>query len=484
MYFPKPSWQSGPGVPADGFRDVPDVAFPASPAHDNVYVYSGGGGAYYGGTSVAAPVFAGMVALLNHYLVSTGIEKQAGLGNINPALYRLAANTSGLFHDVATGDNSVPCVQGSPNCSNGSLGYGAVSGYDRATGLGSVDLTNLAHQWSSKPPIDSAVVPSVDQNPVYQQPAASGTQPWTYQITLTEEGGVATTLTDFTINGQSQASQISSIFGTAVIPAGGSIKSSGLGFSTLTVPTTVVFGFSGIDASGRTWSTQLSVPFQAAQPAQLVLGLSNAASGQQVFAPGMIMSVYGIQMGLYPALATAIPLPDFLAGITAEVNGISAPLYYVSPTQLNIQIPYETQTGTATLEVDTPYQNVTRTFHVAQAGPGIFTLPDGSVNPSRSGSRGQTYTMFITGEGHVSPSITTGSAPTPRTGTPKPVLPYTLTIGGVDATASIQYIGVPPGLVGVTQINFTVPQAAPVGPQNIVVTVGGVASAPATFTVQ
>ncbi len=124
--FRNPSWQTGPGVPEDGFRDVPDVAFPASPVHDTVYVYTGGAGAYFGGTSVAAPVFAGMVALLNHYLVSTGIESQPGLGNINPALYRLAANTSGLFHDVITGDNSVPCGSGSPNCSNGSLGYAAV----------------------------------------------------------------------------------------------------------------------------------------------------------------------------------------------------------------------------------------------------------------------------------------------------------------------------------------------------------------------
>ncbi len=226
------------------------------------------------------------------------------------------------------------------------------------------------------------------------------------------------------------------------------------------------------------------MPFQAAQLTQLVGGVSNAASGQQAFAPGMIMSVYGVQMALYPAVATAIPLPDFLAGVTAEVNGTPAPLYYVSPTQLNIQIPYETQTGSATLEVDTPYQTVTTKFHVAQSGPGIFTFADGSVNPSRSGSRGQTYSMFITGEGHVSPSVATGSAPTPRQGTPKPVAPYTLTIGGVDATSLIQYIGIPNGLVGVTQVNFTVPANVPLGPQQIVITIGGVASAPATFTVQ
>jgi uncharacterized protein (TIGR03437 family) len=92
--------------------------------------------------------------------------------------------------------------------------------------------------------------------------------------------------------------------------------------------------------------------------------------------------------------------------------------------------------------------------------------------------------MFITGEGAVSPPLATGSAPspdTPFTQLPKPTMPLTLRIGGV--LADTPFIGIPSWSAGVTQINFTVPSTAPLGVQPVVVTVGGVASPPANFTV-
>ena len=121
-------------MPNDGFRHVPDLSLNAATAHDATYVYSLGGVEYLGGTSVAVPTMAGMLALLNQYLVSSGIQAQPGLGNINPALYRLAQNTSNVFHDITSGTNLVPCVSGSPNCSNGSFGYTAGTDYDQASG--------------------------------------------------------------------------------------------------------------------------------------------------------------------------------------------------------------------------------------------------------------------------------------------------------------------------------------------------------------
>ena len=487
-YFPKPPWQTGPGVPNDGSRHVPDVASDASNEHDPFVVYTNGTTQHYGGTSFGAPVWAAMAALLNQYLVSTGIESQAGLGNINPNLYRLAESTSGIFHDVTSGNNKVACAGGSPNCSGGSLGYNAGKGYDMATGLGSVDANNLVHQWSSKPPTASAVVATIDQNPVYQTAPDSNGYQWSFTLTLTEEAGIATTLTAFTIDGADYTSQIATFFASGKIPANGSIQAT-LGFKTLAnVPRNVVFAFGGVDpGTNAAWSQQLSAPFTTAQlqPNQIIAGVSNAASGQQVYAPGMILSVYGVQMGLSVVSATAIPLPDFIAGINAYINNVPAPLYYVSPGQLNIQIPYETQPGTATLVVITPYleEPATTQFQVGQAAPGIFVFADGSVNPSKSGVRGQVYTMFITGDGQVSPSVTTGSTPDSRRPTPKPTQQVTLTIGGVDATSGIQFIGIPSWSVGVTQINFMVPASVPLGSQQVVVTVGGVASAPAKFNV-
>lgn len=167
--FPKPSWQASvPGIPADGKRDVPDVALYSSP--DFVaYLYctsdqsdwtTGQNGScttgfrdsstqglltLAGGTSFATPVFAGMVAILNQ---QKGYVSGAGL--INPTLYTLASNSAtyaSAFHDITTGDNTCPSAAGSTFCSTSTgatTKYTANAGYDLTTGLGSVDLANLA----------------------------------------------------------------------------------------------------------------------------------------------------------------------------------------------------------------------------------------------------------------------------------------------------------------------------------------------------
>jgi uncharacterized protein (TIGR03437 family) len=479
IMFPRPSWQTGPGVPKDGARHTPDLSLSASAQHDGYFVYSGGV-AYFGGTSVAAPVMAGIASLLNQYLVSTGVAQHPGLGNINPTLYRLAQSNPEVFHDVVTGDNSVPCAATTPDCVNGFFGRNAGPGYDEATGLGSVDAFNLLHKWSSSPNVSSAVVVSIDSNPVFQN--ASGV--WKPVLRLTEEAGIGTRLTDFTVDGVSRASEIPALFGTVSIAPSSSI-SAALTFTAIAAPRTVVFGFSGVDANGTTWTTQMSVPFRGPQIRLSVAGVRNAASGDQVFAPGMIMSVYGTGLGNFAQSAAAIPLPQFLAGFNAYVNGVPAPIYYVSPNQVNIQIPYETRAGAATLDLGNPYENVSYNFTVSNVGPGIFTLPDGSVNPSRSAARGQVATLFLTGEGQVRPSLATGTTPSPRTALanlPKPQATVVVTVGGVPVTPD--FIGIPWGLVGVTQVNFKIPDGVAPGVQDVVVTVGGVPSNSAKITVQ
>jgi uncharacterized protein (TIGR03437 family) len=481
--FPKPIWQTGPGVPNDSFRHVPDLSIASSPDHDGYYVYTGGSLQIYGGTSIAAPTMAGIVTLLNQYLVSSGAQQQAGIANINPTLYRMAQSSPAVFHDITVGNNSVPCVIGSPNCTTGTIGYNAGPGYDQASGLGSPDAYNFIHQWTSQAPTASAVVPSIDRNPVFEQSANGSGYRWTFTITLTEEAGVATTLTAFTINGQSY--DVASVFGSATIPADGSVSSTGLGLANLAaVPGNVVFGFSGVDASGRQWSQTLTVPFDGPQVQLLVGGASNAASGLQTYAPGMLLSVYGTALGNFAQSAGTIPLPQYLAGFEALVNGVTAPLYYVSPNQVNLQIPYETQPGTTTLTVGNPYVNVNYTLRIVPAAPGIFMTKGFTAAPFSSVAAGQTTTLFITGDGQVSPALADGTSPaegTPLGQLPKPNLPVTMTVAGQPAT--IVFYGIPVGLVGVTQINYVVPANTPAGVQQVVVTVGGVASQPANLTV-
>jgi len=64
-----------------------------------------------------------MIAVLNQYLVQNGVQTKAGLGNINPKLYSMAASgKSGVFHDITTGNNIVPCVPNTAECVNAGLG--------------------------------------------------------------------------------------------------------------------------------------------------------------------------------------------------------------------------------------------------------------------------------------------------------------------------------------------------------------------------
>jgi subtilase family serine protease len=205
--FSKPSWQVGTGVPNDAARDVPDVSLSASPNHDGFLICSqsffagktpavtsctagfrasdGMSLAAVGGTSVGAPAFAGIVALINQ---KTGSH---GLGNINPTLYSLAASAPGVFHDVTTGNNIVPCTQGTTGCPTAApfqYGFSAGTGYDLVTGLGSVDVTNLATAWAGLTPTPDFSVVGLSAT------ASAPGQQATSQITVTSIAGFSGTV--------------------------------------------------------------------------------------------------------------------------------------------------------------------------------------------------------------------------------------------------------------------------------------------------
>jgi trimeric autotransporter adhesin len=157
--YAKPAFQTSL-TPADSARDLPDVSFLSGAGmysavwavcgegdcvNDNGQLTSSSTISGVGGTSASAPAFAGMLAL---------VEQKVGsrLGQADSVLYQLAASQySTVFHDVTTGNNSVVCTTGSPDCgSNGFLtGYDAGTGYDQASGLGSVDAAQLVSQWNS-----------------------------------------------------------------------------------------------------------------------------------------------------------------------------------------------------------------------------------------------------------------------------------------------------------------------------------------------
>ena len=170
LYTSKPSWQTGvPGIPNDNARDVPDVSLYSSPAFVP-YIYCSSDSSAWsqgqvascsnntfrdpstqdltlaGGTSFATPIFAGMTAILNQEKGYT-----TGQGLLNTELYKLASNSgtyASAFHDITSGNNECPSALGSTYCSGSATShYSATTGYDLATGLGSVDLDKLTTAW-------------------------------------------------------------------------------------------------------------------------------------------------------------------------------------------------------------------------------------------------------------------------------------------------------------------------------------------------
>jgi uncharacterized protein (TIGR03437 family) len=209
----------------------------------------------------------------------------------------------------------------------------------------------------------------------------------------------------------------------------------------------------------------------------VISGVTNGASFLQTFAPGMILSIFGSRLANSTKPAPSVPLPTTLDGVSVTVNGVSAPLYFISPGQLNVQIPYETPAGTAVLGVNNNGLVNSFNFPVKATAPGIFTGSDGAIVPISSARRGQSILLYITGDGETTPALATGAPPansTPISGLPAPRAALSMSVGGIAVTPF--FVGIPYGLVGVTQVNFTVPSNAPLGIQPVTVSVGGVAS--------
>ena len=295
IYFSKPDWQAGAGVPNDHARDVPDISLSASADHDGYLICSLGSCAngyrstdgslnIAGGTSVAAPAFAGIVAILNQ-------AANSPQGNINPALYRLAGIAPGVFHDITAGGNQVSCRLGSTDCSSGGvIGYTAGPGYDQATGLGSVDASNLIASWSR------VVAPAAQARPVVQ-------------ALTPQSGGQGTTI-------------------TALL--------TGANFSGVT---NVTFSGAGITAGIQSGATATQIPL-------LITIAKDAAPGAQsvtVTTPAgsvTVDSVFTVQGASLPAGVTAaVPLP-----ISAVEQGNTRSGYVIITPDANSPAPVSAAT--------------------------------------------------------------------------------------------------------------------------------------------
>jgi subtilase family serine protease len=172
--YTRPSYQSAVptctpvGTPTNALpdgRQLPDIAFTAAAGLTPYFIEctldfaQGDCGAGnnpeiipIGGTSASTPSFAGVLALLNQAI-------GARLGNVNPMLYTLQQSAPQGFHDITTGSNEIRCTAGTdPGCApSGVYGFPATTGYDCATGLGSIDAHALVSSWATLTPTSAAI---------------------------------------------------------------------------------------------------------------------------------------------------------------------------------------------------------------------------------------------------------------------------------------------------------------------------------------
>lgn len=478
IYFARPSWQAGPGVPNDNARHVPDVALSASNHVDGYLVYTGGSLQAFGGTSVSAPTFAGIAAILNQYLMSNGMQGSPGLGNMNPKLYSLAQTHPEAFHDVTSGDNIVTVACRTRACATTSVGYPAGAGYDQATGLGSVDAYNLVVAWGGGVSVLPRGISSISLLSNLDTIAENDVASLTASVV-----GVGGVTPQGAVNFQIGSVSLGSV--TLVGSAGSATATLAVAGSSLPAGAwTIVATYGGPSGPSASAAVNVSAAARTVDGATAIAGIADAASFTQQYAPGAYLAIAGTQLASVTQAAGTQPLPYSLGGLSATVNGVAAPMYYVSSTFASIQIPYETPSGVpVVLTINHNGQVASQTLTLNTAAPGIF-VSNGSPIPNASAALSQTVSLYVNGVGALSPAVATGAAPAADTALanlPKPVQSASVTVGGL--TARIDFIGEPWGLVGVMLINYQIPPGTPLGPQPVIVSIGGAQSAPAIVTV-
>ena len=197
----------------------------------------------------------------------------------------------------------------------------------------------------------------------------------------------------------------------------------------------------------------------------------NSATYQPNAAPGSIVSIFGSGLAAGTGQANRYPLPTMLSNVSVSVNGTPAPLYYVSPGQINAQVPYEAVAGRAAIAVTNGSgAPLSSTLPLTNTAPGIFLVvnQDGSVNSaSQPAPGGSTVSVYLTGIGPVAGAVTGSAAPSSP--------PLTTAQSVTTSLGTLTFAGLAPGYAGLAQINLTLPVRAP-GAYPLTITVAGAAS--------
>jgi pseudomonalisin len=507
ILWTRPNWQPG----SNPNRGVPDVALAAAAGHDPYVVclvaQCPSQSSEYGGTSAAAPSFAGIVALLVQ-------ETGAFQGNLNPGLYALASRSDvGLvFHDITSGNNSVP----------GQTGYTAGPGWDPVTGLGSVDANALVTHWAD------AFKPEVMlSSPSLSFPIqAVGTVSASQTITLTNFGIAANPSGNYDtlpILTNPATLSVTSVTITGVNPSDFIATTTCVG-SPLSAGSNCTITLTFMPTGPGARIAQVSISDNAPDSPQLITltgmgpsapptvpanGVVEGAGFSARIAAGGIGSIFGTNLAAATLSAGGLPLPVALGGASVTMNGYNCGLFFVSTTQINFQVPWELQTATSASLTVTGAGGTSSiiTVLISAAAPGIFTIsgiaglgnqaaaqiantstfvaPVGSIpgQMSRPATAGEYITVYTSGLGRVYNTPADGAAAGSGGALAQVSGAVSVTIGGM--MAPVSFAGLSPGFVGLYQVNVQIPSG--LGANSgvpVVVTTANLSSNTATIAVQ
>ncbi len=208
-----------------------------------------------------------------------------------------------------------------------------------------------------------------------------------------------------------------------------------------------------------------------------VVNAASFASGGSGFAPGGLLTIFGAGLAADAGAAEAFPLPDELQSARVIVNGVPAPLLFVSPAQINFQLPFEVRGESFTLTAATPLGAGARVeLALGSAQPGIFFDP--SSGTGAVVQRGGAIEVFATGLGAVGPPV--------RTGAQAPPAPLSRVAGATRAwidgmEAPVLFAGLAPLTAGLYQVNVELPADLAPGRHTVAIAVDGFKSNAAAF---
>ena len=224
-------------------------------------------------------------------------------------------------------------------------------------------------------------------------------------------------------------------------------------------------------------------------------GVGNAASYATRISPGALASIFGSGFGTSTFQADdGFAWPTTANLVSVKVNGVAAPLYYVSPGQINFQVPWATPTtGTVNVAVvvNGGSSNIAA-VPVGTAAPGLFVLPSGAAivqntpsytlnDPTNPAPAGSTIVAYLTGSGPVTNPAKDG-IPAPTAPLSSASTAYSAKIGS--AAAAVSFLGLTPGFIGLVQANIVVPTGLAPGTYPLSITIDGQTSNSATIAVK